>query len=177
MRLIFNLMLISTLFSPVFCSSRQPLSYAAAPQGIYTAPKGDSKTLLDVIKSRDDLSSLAEALREPAGKFISTSTNVVYSKRRQASRQHLTLPPHGILHSLPQAIPHSTRLEHIFLHSDQLQRVDGGSEISSLTTTFPIPLSTWMTSMRRCHVYRRGHSCTSAPSRSMEQSLSTKWRV
>lgn len=50
-------------------SSRLPLSYAPTPNDVYVAPvQNDTVTLLSLIHSRPELSSLAEALREPAGK-------------------------------------------------------------------------------------------------------------
>lgn len=45
-----------------------PLEYFPSPSGTYIPPKDPSiRTLLDVVKSRDDLSMLAEVLSECAG--------------------------------------------------------------------------------------------------------------
>jgi hypothetical protein len=50
---------------------RDPLEYVPTPPGTYVPPKNSSiSTLLDVIKSRDDLSTLAEVLSECAGMLI-----------------------------------------------------------------------------------------------------------
>ncbi|KAM0479856.1 hypothetical protein ACHAPX_004433 [Trichoderma viride] len=47
---------------------RDPLEYFPSPSGTYIPPKDPSiTTLLDVVKSRDDLSILAEVLSECAG--------------------------------------------------------------------------------------------------------------
>lgn len=47
---------------------RQPLSYATIPNGTYVLPKNSNvTTLLDFVKSRDDLTSLASVLAESAG--------------------------------------------------------------------------------------------------------------
>ena len=63
------------LFSAVTVSvcdrlDRQVLSYAAIPDGVYVPPKNSSiVTLLDLVKSQDDLSILAKLLEECAGTF------------------------------------------------------------------------------------------------------------
>ncbi|OBT41686.1 hypothetical protein VE00_07800 [Pseudogymnoascus sp. WSF 3629] len=47
---------------------RQPLTYATVPKGTYVSPKNSNvTTLLDFIKSRDDLTSLASVLAECGG--------------------------------------------------------------------------------------------------------------
>lgn len=47
---------------------RDPLEYFPSPSGTYIPPKDPSiTTLLDVVKSRNDLSILAEVLSECAG--------------------------------------------------------------------------------------------------------------
>ncbi|OBT58043.1 hypothetical protein VE04_01408 [Pseudogymnoascus sp. 24MN13] len=47
---------------------RQPLTYATVPEGTYVPPKNsNATTLLDFIKSRDDLTSLAIILAECGG--------------------------------------------------------------------------------------------------------------
>lgn len=67
MRLISTIVFIATSFYPLVRSARAPLSYAPTPEGIYTLPKNNTPTLLDVIKSRPELSTLVNALDEPAG--------------------------------------------------------------------------------------------------------------
>ncbi|KAM0327556.1 hypothetical protein ACHAQA_005847 [Verticillium albo-atrum] len=64
--------LIATSLFGTLCHAevldRQHLAYAPTPEGTYTVPKVAGKTtLLDFIKSRPDLSTLAEILKEPAG--------------------------------------------------------------------------------------------------------------
>lgn len=50
---------------------RNPLAYFPSPSGTYIPPKDPTiTTLLDVVKSRDDLSILAEVLGECAGMCI-----------------------------------------------------------------------------------------------------------
>ncbi|KAF2022032.1 hypothetical protein BU24DRAFT_488335 [Aaosphaeria arxii CBS 175.79] len=61
------LVLLSVLIAQVNCLSRQPLSYAKTPDSVYVPPKNNVTTLLDIIKSRDDLSELAKSLEGPAG--------------------------------------------------------------------------------------------------------------
>lgn len=47
---------------------RQPLTYATVPKGTYVPPKNSNvTTLLDFIKSRNDLTSLASVLAECGG--------------------------------------------------------------------------------------------------------------
>jgi hypothetical protein len=47
---------------------RQALSYAPIPEGIYQPPaKSGETTLLDFIKSRDDLSELSKLVEETPG--------------------------------------------------------------------------------------------------------------
>lgn len=49
-------------------SSRKPLMYASVPDGVYAPPKNLSiTTLLDFVKSRDDLTILAGVLEECGG--------------------------------------------------------------------------------------------------------------
>jgi hypothetical protein len=65
------LLLFSTIAVSV-CErlDRQILSYAAIPNGVYVPSKNSSiVTLLDVVKSHDDLSILAEVLEECGGTF------------------------------------------------------------------------------------------------------------
>jgi hypothetical protein len=51
-------------------SDRQALTYAALPEGIYTPSVNASiTTLLDFIKSRSDLSILANLITECGGKY------------------------------------------------------------------------------------------------------------
>ncbi|RFU81201.1 fas1 domain-containing [Trichoderma arundinaceum] len=55
-------------FSSADVVHHDPLEYFPAPSGTYVPPKDPSiRTLLDVVKSRDDLSILAEVLSECAG--------------------------------------------------------------------------------------------------------------
>ncbi|KAH6971170.1 FAS1 domain-containing protein [Ilyonectria sp. MPI-CAGE-AT-0026] len=57
---------------------RQPLSYAAIPDGTYVAPVSPTTTtLLDFIESRDDLSILSSMAKEAQGfvQALNTSTN------------------------------------------------------------------------------------------------------
>lgn len=71
MKFIRPLLLFSTIAVSV-CDrlDRQALSYAAIPNGVYVPPKNSSiVTLLDVVKSHDDLSILAEILEECVGTF------------------------------------------------------------------------------------------------------------
>ena len=47
---------------------RQPLTYATIPKGTYVPPKNSTiTTLLDFVKSRDDLTTLAGVLAECGG--------------------------------------------------------------------------------------------------------------
>lgn len=47
---------------------RQPLAYATVPEGTYVPPKNSNvTTLLDFVKSRSDLTSLASVLAECGG--------------------------------------------------------------------------------------------------------------
>ncbi|KXH48045.1 hypothetical protein CSIM01_11004 [Colletotrichum simmondsii] len=65
-----NLLRILTLgtISTVTSAERKPLSYASKPAGTYVAPKtSNTTTLLDFIKSRSDLTTLAEVLNGSAG--------------------------------------------------------------------------------------------------------------
>jgi hypothetical protein len=51
-------------------SNRQPLTYAAIPDGTYVPPKDSSiTTLLDLVQSRSDLSTLASILAECGGLY------------------------------------------------------------------------------------------------------------
>jgi hypothetical protein len=66
-RLIYALLLVSTGLADR--SDRQALTYAALPEDIYTPPINSSViTLLDFIKSRSELSILADLLTECSGK-------------------------------------------------------------------------------------------------------------
>lgn len=50
-------------------SIRPPLSYAPEPASVYVPPKSNTTvTLLDLIKSRPELSTLLKVIGEPAGK-------------------------------------------------------------------------------------------------------------
>lgn len=52
-------------------SMRQPLSYAPLPDDVYVAPVPNSTvTLLNFIRSRPELSTLAQVVEGPAGKRI-----------------------------------------------------------------------------------------------------------
>jgi hypothetical protein len=67
-RLIFTFLLASTGLADR--SDRQALAYAALPEGIYTPSVNASiTTLLDFIKSRSDLSILANLITECGGKY------------------------------------------------------------------------------------------------------------
>lgn len=63
------------LFSVITASccdriDRQLLSYASVPNGVYVPPKNSSTvTLLDLIKTRSDLSILADILGECGGEI------------------------------------------------------------------------------------------------------------
>jgi hypothetical protein len=53
-------------------SNRQPLTYAAIPDGTYVPQKNSSiTTLLDLVQSRSDLSTLASILGECGGMHTS----------------------------------------------------------------------------------------------------------
>jgi hypothetical protein len=67
-RLIFTLLLASTGLADR--SDRQALTYASLPEGIY-APSVNASitTLLDFIKSRSELSILANLITECGGKY------------------------------------------------------------------------------------------------------------
>jgi hypothetical protein len=68
-RLIYALLLVSTGLADR--SDRQALTYAALPEDIYTPPINSSViTLLDFIKSRSELSILADLLTECSGKYF-----------------------------------------------------------------------------------------------------------
>ncbi|KAL0779242.1 hypothetical protein CaCOL14_003726 [Colletotrichum acutatum] len=65
-----NLLSILTLgtISTVTAADRNPLSYASKPAGTYVLPKtSNMTTLLDLIKSRSDLTTLAKVLDGSAG--------------------------------------------------------------------------------------------------------------
>ena len=69
-----NLFALSLLSALGICdtSNRLPLTYAAIPNGTYVPTKNSSiTTLLDLVKSRSDLSILATILAECGGKFES----------------------------------------------------------------------------------------------------------
>lgn len=66
------------LFASV-CFTRAPLSYVPEPDGIYSAPKSDDTvTLLDVVRSRSDLSKLAEVIEQPAGRYFLTGKYTLF---------------------------------------------------------------------------------------------------
>lgn len=53
-------------------ANREPLSYAPIPEGTYVAPKNASTTtLLDFVKSKPELSTLAGILKEAGGMLSS----------------------------------------------------------------------------------------------------------
>jgi hypothetical protein len=55
-------------------TNRKPLSYAAVPDGTYVSPKSSNiTTLLDFVKSRSDLTTLAGVIEECAGMSRSVS--------------------------------------------------------------------------------------------------------
>jgi hypothetical protein len=61
---------IATVIASAFCitTSRQPLSYASVPNGTYVAMKpAGVTTLLDFVKSREELSVLAGLLSQLGG--------------------------------------------------------------------------------------------------------------
>lgn len=58
------------LFASAICdrTDREPLTYAPIPDGTYVPPKASGvTTLLDFVKSRSDLTILAEILEECGG--------------------------------------------------------------------------------------------------------------
>lgn len=55
-------------FTVADTANRQLLSYAPVPAGTYTAAKSGT-TLLDLVKSRSDLSILASVLEEAGGEI------------------------------------------------------------------------------------------------------------
>ncbi|KAB2569032.1 hypothetical protein DBV05_g12290 [Lasiodiplodia theobromae] len=65
---ILRTVLFPLLFFALVCFARVPLSYVPEPDGLYSPPKSDDAvTLLDVVRSRSDLSKLAEVIEQPAG--------------------------------------------------------------------------------------------------------------
>ena len=69
---VFNLLALCLLPFLGRCdtSDRQPLTYAAIPDGTYVPAKDSSiTTLLDFVKSRSDLSTLASILGECGGMY------------------------------------------------------------------------------------------------------------
>jgi hypothetical protein len=67
-----NLSLSFLTIAIIVCDriNRQVLNYAAIPDGLYVIPKNSTTvTLLDLIKSRDDLTALAEVLEKCNGIF------------------------------------------------------------------------------------------------------------
>jgi hypothetical protein len=68
--------LLALCLLPVFgrcdTSNRQPLTYAPIPDGTYVPPKNSSiTTLLDLVQSRSELSTLASILTECGGLYTS----------------------------------------------------------------------------------------------------------
>ncbi|KAH8881394.1 FAS1 domain-containing protein [Thozetella sp. PMI_491] len=75
--------LLAALFVGLTCADvldRQPLSYAPTPEGTYSPPKNASvTTLLDFIKSREDLSTLGAVLEGSAGFVQAFDTSPTWS--------------------------------------------------------------------------------------------------
>ncbi|KAJ4991052.1 hypothetical protein SVAN01_03402 [Stagonosporopsis vannaccii] len=67
MKIYSSLVMLSAAMNCAASKPTDPLIYASIPDDTYIAPKQGLTTLLDVIKSRDDLSALARGLQEPAG--------------------------------------------------------------------------------------------------------------
>lgn len=67
MRLMNTFAVLVTFVNHLGCSALAPLSYAPTPEAIYTISKLNTPTLLDVIKTRPELSTLVKTLAEPAG--------------------------------------------------------------------------------------------------------------
>lgn len=58
----------ATLSLALQVGARQPLEYAPIPADVYTPPVGNSTvTLLDLVSSRPELSTLGEIIQMPAG--------------------------------------------------------------------------------------------------------------
>lgn len=91
-------------------SARDPLEYAADPVNVYTPSNNASVvTLLEYINSRDDLSSLATMLKEPAGiQQTNPQTTVPLLTASQDSRKLSTRIRLGNSHSSRLATLHST---------------------------------------------------------------------
>lgn len=67
----FQIILIALAAFALSVDSRDPLSYASEPENVYSPAKNASvTTLLDLIRSRSDLSSLAATIQEPAGTLL-----------------------------------------------------------------------------------------------------------
>jgi len=68
-----KLLFLAGLTTKAFCdtSNRQPLSYTPLPAGVYVPSKpAGVTTLLDFVKSRDDLTILESVLAECGGKKL-----------------------------------------------------------------------------------------------------------
>lgn len=62
----------ATLSLALQVGARQPLEYAPLPANVYTPPiRNSTVTLLDLITSRPELSTLGEIIRMPAGNVSS----------------------------------------------------------------------------------------------------------
>lgn len=106
---------------------REPLTYATVPEGTYVPPKNSNvTTLLDFIKSRDDLTSLAGVLAECGGMpclFPSENRGLIPTKgffKPSIPRQL------GPIRSLHHQIQHSTIPELTTPRLSQHQRANGG---------------------------------------------------
>lgn len=67
MKLLDGITLLLSISTPLVLA-RDPLTYAPEPAGLYAPPRNQSVvTLLDLIQSRSELSTLAEAIKAPAG--------------------------------------------------------------------------------------------------------------
>jgi hypothetical protein len=132
--------LVALCFLPVLgrcdTSNRQPLTYAAIPDGTYVPPKNSGiTTLLDLVQSRSDLSTLSSILVECGGLYTSERLISLQGWREHAERmlilaqgfcKHLILHRHGPTHSSPPPTRHSTTLENTTPHLLQRQRESGG---------------------------------------------------
>lgn len=109
-------------------SGRKPLTYASVPDGTYVPPKNSSIiTLLDFVKSRDDLTTLASVLAECGGKFPVLSR--FFSRlltHCQAFFKHLILQHRGHTLSLLHQTRHSKILAPTSPPMLQHQKGNGG---------------------------------------------------
>ena len=72
MPIVLRVVILPLLILTSACFSRTPLSYVAEPEDLYSpAKRGNFISVLDLIRSRPNLSKLAETIRKPVGSSLS----------------------------------------------------------------------------------------------------------